>query len=818
MGHSPGEARPTMSARSSRFSGFRSRRRRGKAAGAVIACAALLLAGCGGSGGSAADAGAPVIRGDASGAAGAADATLSVSNTTLTGTVLKPITLTYVGGSSTGTVAFASSANCTVTGTSLAPIATATAPVTCTVTATQGTKTSAAVTFTFAAVAAAATSPLTVSGSAATAEVRSTITLTSAGGSVTSAVTYVTTSTGCAVTEASLTATVAGTCTVTATQGTQTGTASFTFTAPAADAAPTSVSTVAGVPGKPAAPTVAAGVKMITVTVAEVAPGATPTGYNLVAYQGRSSAGSCSVKSVMESCKVTGLNNGTQYKVQAEAWNAIGTSQRSEWSAAVMPGTAPRAPRLQGAIAAGPTTVKVSFLAPDNGYSAITSYTAISDPPGGTGTVYQSGDGDVLVTGLTTGIAYTFKMTATNGIGTSGESGSSASVTTVAAPAIPGTPTGVAGAGKVIVTVTAGSGGGTPSSFTVMAAPAVSGTTMTCRTPVGSNSCPVTGLANNTAYRFTATATNTGGTSTASAPSSPVTTATVPSAPTVGTVTMKGTTATIPFTAPSNGGSPITGYTATSFTTTANQAAVTASVAGTATSIIVTGLTGGVTYGFKVTATNLAGTSALATAPNQVKADVAPGMPVITAVTISGTTATVTYTAPTANGGTTILNYKAVSTPGGKSGTVNRSGSGTVAVAGLTPGSSYQFTVSATNSGYTTASVLSSSPVTAPPVAPAQMAQPILDFLSSGVATIRFTAPTNTGGSPLTLFTVYAAGKTASFAAETGKTYYTVTISGYSCTPGQIQATYAQVVATNAAGKSSTASVKSYSGGSTCGR
>jgi hypothetical protein len=279
---------------------------------------------------------------------------------------------------------------------------------------------------------------------------------------------------------------------------------------------------------------------------------------------------------------------------------------------------------------------------------------------------------------------------------------------------------------------------------------------------------------------------------------------------------MKGTTATIPFTAPPNGGSPITVYTATSFTTTANQTPVTASVAGTATSIIVTGLTGGVTYGFKVTATNLVGTSALATAPNQVKADVAPGKPVITKVTISGTTATVTYTAPTANGGSNITSYKAVSNPGGKSASVNRSAGGSITVAGLSPGSSYVFTVSATNSGYTTASDVSSPPVTAPAVAPAQPAQPFLTFYTSGVATIRFAAPSNTGGSPLTGFNVWAAGKTAWFAAEAGKVNYSVTISGYSCSPGQIQATYAQVQAVNAAGNSPV-SIKSYSGGSTCG-
>ena len=140
-----------MSARDSRFGGFGSGSTKSKAAGAAIACAVMLLAGCGGS---AADAGAPVIRGDAP----VAPATLTVSNTTMTGTVGTPITLTSAGGDGTDKN-FASSTNCAVTDTLLAPISTATAPVTCSVTANQGALTSAAVTFTFAAAVAVAPGP-----------------------------------------------------------------------------------------------------------------------------------------------------------------------------------------------------------------------------------------------------------------------------------------------------------------------------------------------------------------------------------------------------------------------------------------------------------------------------------------------------------------------------------------------------------------------------------------------------------------------------------------------------------------------------------
>ena len=64
------------------------------------------------------------------------------------------------------------------------------------------------------------------------------------------------------------------------------------------------------------------------------------------------------------------------------------------------------------------------------------------------------------------------------------------------------------------------------------------------------------------------------------------------------------------FTAPtSNGGSAVTGYTATS-----SPGGVTGASVGSATSIIVSGLTNGVSYTFTVTATNGAGSGAASSA------------------------------------------------------------------------------------------------------------------------------------------------------------------------------------------------------------
>lgn len=72
--------------------------------------------------------------------------------------------------------------------------------------------------------------------------------------------------------------------------------------------------------------------------------------------------------------------------------------------------------------------------------------------------------------------------------------------------------------------------------------------------------------------------------------------------------------------------------------------------------------------------------------------------PTIGTATATGeTTATVTFTAPVNNGGSPITQYTATSSPGGITGTLNQAGSGTITVSGLTTGTSYTFTVTATN-------------------------------------------------------------------------------------------------------------------------
>ena len=183
------------------------------------------------------------------------------------------------------------------------------------------------------------------------------------------------------------------------------------------------------------------------------------------------------------------------------------------------------------------------------------------------------------------------------------------------APTAPGAPAGVtatAGNGSATVTWTAPANGGSPiTSYTVT--PFIGSTAQTPVTVTGSppaTSTTVTGLTNGTAYTFTLTATNAVGTGAASAASNAVTPAapTVPGAPAGVTATAGNQSATVSWSAPANGGSPITSYTVTPYLAGVAQTATQVSGSPPATTANVTGLTNGSSYTFAVSATNAIGT------------------------------------------------------------------------------------------------------------------------------------------------------------------------------------------------------------------
>jgi len=171
----------------------------------------------------------------------------------------------------------------------------------------------------------------------------------------------------------------------------------------------------------------------------------------------------------------------------------------------------------------------------------------------------------------------------------------------------------------------------------------------------------------------------------------------VPLSPTIGTATVSGLTASVPFTGPADfGDAAISTYTATS-----NPSSITASSA--TSPISVSGLSANTSYTFTVTATNSYGTSNASSASNQITTATTPGAPTSVTVSDPGTDgyALVSWTAPASNGGSAITDYTVqYSSNSGSSWTTFSDGTSTstsATVTGLTLNTAYIFRVAAVN-------------------------------------------------------------------------------------------------------------------------
>ncbi len=266
---------------------------------------------------------------------------------------------------------------------------------------------------------------------------------------------------------------------------------------------------------------------------------------------------------------VTGLTAGVEFTFQVFAVSIFGSSGGSNTATATPTAPVvlvpPAAPTI-GTATAGNAQATVTWTPPaPNGGPAITSYELVTTPATiGPITGIASGATSRVVTGLTNGVSYTFRVRAVNADGTGPLSAASNAVTPVA-PLAPLAPTiGTATRGNATATVTWTDGARPVTNHNVQIF--VAGVLTATRTNVGAGSSAViTGLTNGTTYRFRVVAVNAVGPSPASGASNAVTPATLPGAPVIGLAERGAlggnTTALARWAAPaSNGGSPILNY------------------------------------------------------------------------------------------------------------------------------------------------------------------------------------------------------------------------------------------------------------------
>ena len=202
----------------------------------------------------------------------------------------------------------------------------------------------------------------------------------------------------------------------------------------------------------------------------------------------------------------------------------------------------------------------------------------------------------------------------------------------------------------------------------------------------------VTGLTSNTSYIITLRAKNASGNSIVSTNS--VSKLTLPDPPTALTYVANSVTVNsfrISFTAP--------------FGTISSYSPSSGNGSGNTSPFTVTGLASNTSYTITLIANNATGGS-ISSATSVSKLTL-PGAPTIGAASIYGTSALVAFTAPGGSG--TITGYTAISSPGSLTGTGTTS---PISVAGLTAGTSYTFTVTATNASGTSSPSGASNSVT----------------------------------------------------------------------------------------------------------
>jgi hypothetical protein len=194
-------------------------------------------------------------------------------------------------------------------------------------------------------------------------------------------------------------------------------------------------SATAAPPGAPSGVTATAGNASSLVSWTAPVSGDSPiTSYTVTPFVGTAAQTTTIVSGSPPATSVTvpGLANGTTYTFKVTASNAFGPGPASPSSNAVTPAGPPAAPTNVLATAHA-SSAAVSWTAPSTGGSPLTKYT-VTPFIGTTAQTATTVTGSppatsVTVSGLNAGTTYTFKVSATNAVGTGPQSAASNAVT-----------------------------------------------------------------------------------------------------------------------------------------------------------------------------------------------------------------------------------------------------------------------------------------------------------------------------------------------------------------------------------------------------